>query len=128
MKHRGMTYDTGALLAGEAGRRDLWLLHRRLLARGLQPVVPAPVLAQAWRGGPQPLLSRLLAGCTVQPLAERLARATGAALAASGTADVADATVVVGAAARGDAVLTSDPADIGRIADAIGAPLAVHGI
>ena len=56
----GLTYDAGALLAGEASSRMVWALHRRLLERGVRPVVPAGVLGQAWRGGPQAELSRLL--------------------------------------------------------------------
>mgnify|MGYP007030409152 CR=1 FL=1 len=32
----GLTYDAGALLAGEANSRTLWALHRRLLERGLR--------------------------------------------------------------------------------------------
>ena len=69
----GLTYDAGALLAGEANSRTLWALHRRLLERGLRPVVPAGVLGQAWRGGPQAELSRLLKGCRIEDLDEALA-------------------------------------------------------
>jgi hypothetical protein len=124
----GLTYDAGALLAAEAGAPALWLLHRQALHRGVKPVVPAVVLAQAWRGGPQPLLSRLLRGCTVESLAERPARAAGTALAVSGTSDVVDAAVVVGAVARGDAVVTTDPDDLARIGEAIGAALRLHAL
>jgi hypothetical protein len=46
----GLTYDTGALIAAEANRRDLWALHARALQRGILPLVPAVVLAQGWRG------------------------------------------------------------------------------
>jgi hypothetical protein len=119
----GLTYDAGALLAGEAGTRRFWLLHRRTLQRGVTPSVPAAVLAQAWRGGPQPLLSRLLGGCEVESLTEREARAAGAALAASGTSDVVDAMVVVGAVTRGDTVVTADPDDLRHLGRAIGARL-----
>jgi hypothetical protein len=122
----GLTYDAGALLAGEAGKRRFWLLHRRTLQRGVTPSVPAAVLAQTWRAGPQPLLSRLLGGCGVESLTEREARATGAALAAAGTSDVVDAMVVVGAARRGDRVVTTDPDDLRRLARAIGARIELY--
>ncbi len=77
----GITYDTGALLAAERGNRTLWALHRRALERGIRPTVPAGVLAQAWRGGPQAELSRFLAGCRVEALTEAASRVTGAACA-----------------------------------------------
>jgi hypothetical protein len=108
----GVTYDTGALVAAERDERQMWALHRRTLGRGESPTVPAGVLGQAWRGGPQPQLSRLLAGCQVEALSEDLARAAGTLLAAAGQSDLIDATVVVGAIARSDAVVSSDRADI----------------
>lgn len=117
----GLTYDAGALLAGEANSRTLWALHRRLLERGLRPVVPAGVVGQAWRGGPQAELSRLLKGCRIEDLDGARARAAGEACGRSRTADVIDAAVVVGALARGDAVVTSDPKDLERIAAGLNA-------
>jgi len=117
----GLTYDTGALIAAEANRRDLWALHACALRRGRQPVVAAGVLGQAWRGGPQAALSRLLKGCRIETLNEARARAAGAACARAGTKDVIDASVVLGALARADVVVTSDVEDIERIASALGA-------
>lgn len=119
----GVTYDAGALIGAERDDRVVWLQHRRALERRVRPTVPAAVLAQAWRGGPQPRLSRLLRGCRVEELTEEAARAAGAALARSGTGDVVDAIVVTGAKARHDAVVTSDPDDLKRIATGIGFPL-----
>jgi hypothetical protein len=104
----GVTYDSGALIAADRDDRRMWILHRRLLQRGQTPTVPAGVLAQAWRGGPQPLLSRLVAGCQIEALTEALARSAGTLLAGARRADVIDATVVVGASSRGDSVFTSD--------------------
>lgn len=118
-----LTYDTGALLAAEANQRKLWALHACALQRGTRPVVPATVLAQAWRGGPQAQLSRLLRGCRIEELDEARARAAGMACARSHTADIIDATVVVGALARGDLVVTSDPDDLERIAGGVGGRL-----
>ena len=115
----GFTYDTGALLAAERGDQRMAAHHRRILESGRIPVVPAGVLAQAWRGGPQPRLSKLLAGCRVEPLDEPLARSTGATLAMTGTSDVIDASVALGAAIRDDIVITSDPGDIQRLAAAL---------
>ena len=47
----GVTYDTGALVAADRGERQLWARHRALLALREVPTVPAPVVAQGWRGG-----------------------------------------------------------------------------
>jgi hypothetical protein len=122
-----VTYDTGALIAADRGERRMWLRHRALLRRREVPTVPAPVLAQGWRGGArQALLARLLAGCEVEPLEERRARAVGALAARASTADVIDATVVEGAVRRGDVVLSSDPNDLQAIAAAAGHALEVQ--
>ena len=117
---KGLTYDTGALIAAERGSPQMWGLHRRTLSRGVVPTVPAVVLAQGWRGGPQPQMSRLLAGCYVEPLDEHSARSAGAVCGLAGTSDIVDATVVVGAVLRGDLVVTSDPNDIRNLAQANG--------
>ena len=124
----GVTYDTGALLAAERNDRILWALHRRALERGLSPTVPAGTLGQAWRGGPQAQLSRLLKGCHVEDLNEVRARAAGIACGRAGVADVIDATVVVGAIARHDLVVTSDPSDLQTLAGALGRRLTLHQV
>lgn len=116
----GLTYDAGALLAAEANDRRLWAIHRRAIDRSHTPTVPAGVLAQAWRGGPQPLLSTLLDACTVDNLDENAARLAGGLLGRAKSADVIDATVVAGALRRGDAVVTSDRRDIEKLARAAG--------
>ena len=121
----GITYDTGALVAGENNDRKLWALHRRALERGIRPTIPAGVLAQAWRGGPQAELSRLLRGCRIEDLNEVRGRAAGQACGRSHTVDVIDAVVTIGAIARGDLVVTSDPKDIRRIASALDAKLEI---
>ena len=124
----GVTYDTGALLAAERGSEWMWTFHREVLGQGVYPTLPAVVLGQAWRGGPQARLSRLLHGCNVDPLTESQARAAGAVLAASGGSDLIDAAVVMTALARNDLIVTSDPDDLRRIAAAIGRDLAVHAV
>ena len=115
----GVTYDAGALLAADRGSQRMRALHRQALESGVVPVVPAGALAQVWRGGPQARLSRLLAGCWIEALDEPKARSAGAALALAEASDVVDASVAVGAAVRGDVVVTSDADDIQHIASAI---------
>jgi len=119
----GFTYDAGALVAAERRDERVWAVHETLLRRGVRPVVPAGVLARAWRGGPQAVLSRLLAGCRIEELDERRARAAGAACAATGTNDVVDASVVIGALGRGDVCVTTDPDDLRVLAAGLGSRL-----
>jgi hypothetical protein len=119
----GITYAAGALIAADRNERTVWALHRRALERGVRPTVPAGVLAQAWRGGPQAGLSRLLAGCRIERLDEVRARVAGQACGRSGTSDVIDAAVVIGAAARADLVVTSDTEDLRHLARSLRVPL-----
>jgi len=116
----GVTYDTGALLAAERNDRRMWALHAGLLAEEVVPTVPAPALAEAWRGGPrQASLSRLLAMCDVEPMTEDQARRVGVLAGKARHDDVVDLAVVEGAIRRGDAVVTSDADHIQRIVDAV---------
>lgn len=118
---KGVTYDTGALLAAERNDRRMWALHAGFLAEEVAPTVPAPVLAQAWRGGAkQASLSRLMALCGVEPMNEAQARAVGRLASLSRHEDVVDLAVMEGALRRRDAIVTSDPRDIRRIAAALG--------
>jgi hypothetical protein len=119
-------YDAGALVAAERNARTVWALHDAALRRSLTPVVPAGVLAQVWRGGPQATLSRLLAGCRVTPLDESLARAAGHLCGQARTSDVVDASVVVLARLMAAAVVTSDGRDLRALAGSVGWPITLH--
>jgi hypothetical protein len=124
----GLTYDTGALVAAERDDRLVWALHRAALSRGLAPVVPAGVLAEGWRGGPQATMSRFLKGCQVEDLSKERARATGTLAARSGHNDVVDVSVVEGAIRRRHAIVTSNPTHMSAIADGAGVRLALHSV
>jgi predicted nucleic acid-binding protein len=116
----GITYDSGALIAAERGERRMWARHRALLLRRVVPVVPAPVVAQCWRGTPrQAQLARLLAGCEFEPLDEARARATGVLAGRARTSDIVDACVVEGALRRDHLVISSDVGDLSAIAAAV---------
>jgi hypothetical protein len=126
---RGVTYDTGALLAAERNDRRMWALHAGFLAEEIVPTVPAPVLAQAWRGGAkQTSLSRLLALCVIEPMSEEQARAVGRLASQSRHDDVVHLAVVEGALRRRDAIVTSDPRDLRRITAAIGEEVALERV
>jgi hypothetical protein len=116
----GITYDNGALIAADRAERRTWARHRALLALREVPTVPAPVVAQSWRGGGrQALLARLLAGCDVEALDDGQARAVGSLAARAATTDIVDACVVEGAIRRRDLVVSSDPDDLQAIAAAV---------
>ncbi|HEU0089383.1 MAG TPA: hypothetical protein VFQ77_17365 [Pseudonocardiaceae bacterium] len=121
-----LLYDTGALVAAERRHPLIWRLHDRANAAGVVPVVPVVVLAQAWRGGPQANLSRLLRGCRIVADDEVAGRAAGRACALAGTSDVVDALVVIAATRLAAPVVTSDPDDLAHLASSLGAALVLH--
>jgi predicted nucleic acid-binding protein len=123
-----VVYDTGALLAAERRNPDFIALHDELTAARVRPIVPVVVLAQAWRGGPQHQISRVLKGCDILPDDQRIGRAAGVACAASGSTDVVEAIVVATAVRYQAPVVTSDPRDLTRIADSIGAKIPLYPI
>lgn len=125
----GVTYDTGALIAAERNDRRMWALHAGFLAEEVAPVVPVPVLAEAWRGGPrQANLVRMLAMCTVEWMTENQARQVGVLAGRSDHDDVVDVTVVEGALRRGDAVVTSNREHIEKVGQAAGLTLHVADV
>jgi predicted nucleic acid-binding protein len=125
----GVTYDTGALIAADRDSRQLWALHAGYWREGVVPLVPAPVLAQAWRGGArQARLARLLRMCDVEPMSEDLARSVGVLAGKASHDDIVDVAVAEGAIRRGDAVVTSDEAHIAKIAAHAGTALWIESI
>lgn len=115
-----LVYDTGALLAAERRNPDFLALHDEVTGARIRPIVPVVVLAQAWRGGPQHQISRVLKGCDILPDDAATGRAAGVACAAAGTDDVVDAIVIATAVRYQAAVVTSDPGDLTRLASSIG--------
>lgn len=114
--------DAGALIALDRGDRDVWSLVTAAHRAGRRPTVPAPVIAQAWRGTARHArLATLLSGVDVVVADEPLCRRAGELLGGTGTADVLDALVALASADRpGSEVLTSDPEDIHRLLQALG--------
>ncbi len=111
-------FDAGALIALERRDRRMLALLDDLVAAKMSAHAPAGVVAQVWRGSPrQHAIRRLLvAGAIrVHPLTDLMAYAIGVLLAASRSADVIDAHVVLLARSVGGAVLTSDLGDLRRL-------------
>jgi hypothetical protein len=111
--------DAGALVAVDRDDRAMVARLRAAQVHGLELRSNAMVIAQVWRDqrGRQANLARLLLGVDVRAVDRWDGRRAGALLAVAGTADPIDATVVL-LAAPGDRILTSDPADLTRLATA----------
>lgn len=58
----GVTFDTGALIAFESGRRRMAVLVEEAAASDTQIAIPAGVLAQAWREEHAKPVSRVCCG------------------------------------------------------------------
>jgi predicted nucleic acid-binding protein len=114
----GITLDTGALVALDRGDKRMIALLDRALAKGRTFRVPSGVVAQAWRNGRvQVTLARFLRTEEVEiiPLDEQLARSCGELCGATNTSDIIDASVVILARERRDAIVTSDANDLRRL-------------
>lgn len=109
---RGVTFDTGVLIALE--RRDaraLALLRACWLSRA-SITIPATVVAEWWRGTHRGLLE----SGVLETLTPELAERAGELLAATKGSNAIDATVVASAAQRGDIVVTADGDDLRTLA------------
>lgn len=114
----GFTLDAGALIAAERGDERVVALLQQTVRRRLPLAIPAGVLAQVWRADArQHRLAMLLSDDAVELVAldRDEALRVGSLCRRSGTSDVVDASVAVCARARGQAVVTSDPTDLGRL-------------
>lgn len=126
-------YDAGMLI-GLANRSARARAEHAEIIRRSRPIVPGPVLAQAWRRdrSAQVLLSRCLRDCQIlvdysQQDYKRVGVMLGdVVLVPKKRPDVVDAIVAL-TAARHDpaAVLTSDPGDISAYLDTLPAARAV---
>jgi PIN domain len=125
-----MVYDAGALICAEENDPRFWQAHRRLTGHGLEPLVPAAVLAQVIRNGSrQARLHRALGGCTVVDFDEESALLVGALLADAKTEDVVDASVVITARMHGEAIiLTSDVGDLEHLVNAAQSKILVKSL
>jgi hypothetical protein len=115
----GITFDAGGLIALDRKDRRVLTIIARAQELGMRITIPATALAQAIRNpARQALMSRLIrqAGTDLVALDGPDATAVGLLLARTATADIVDAHVVVCAQRAAQAVITSDPDDLRRIA------------
>ena len=118
----GLTLDTGALIAMEAGSPRMAVLVEQAIAAGAELAIPAGVVAQAWRGGARQVrIAKLLQlqVTSIVALDAKLALRVGARCASARATDVVDVSVAICARDRGHPVITSDPGDIAAIDPAL---------
>lgn len=115
----GLTLDAGGLIALDRGDRKLLALLTRACENGDRITVPATALAQALRSpARQVRIVRLCrqSATDLVALDSRDAAAVGLLLAESRTADIVDAHVVICARRAKQVLVTSDRADVARLA------------
>ena len=113
--------DVGALVGVDRNDRVVVAELRRAQQEGLELRTNPMVVAQVWRDrqGRQANLARLLQAVDVRPVRDQEGREAGVLLGRTGSADPIDATVAL-LANPGDRILTSDPADLTKLAQAAG--------
>jgi hypothetical protein len=111
----GLTFDAGGLVALDRNDRRIVVLLARAAQVSAPITVPASALAQAIRRPKRQVrLIRLVRQptTTVVPLDRVDSTSVGRLLAASGTADIVDAHVVICGRRSNQRVVTSDPGDL----------------
>ena len=112
---RGVTFDTGMLIALERRKASaLALLQACRLSRA-RITIPATVLAEWWRGSN----AAILEVGALAPLTPHVALDAGNLLAETGRSNAVDATVVASAAQRSDLVVTGDLDDLRALAKCV---------
>src|SRR5688572_430560 len=114
MTIRGITLDTGALIAIERRKQKGTYLLELAKQRLAILSVPVVVVAEWWRGRTD-VRERILDVVNVEPLSLAVAKAAGEALAKVPRSTAVDAIVMAFAANRGDVVFTGDPDDFERL-------------
>jgi hypothetical protein len=115
----GIAFDAGGLIALDRNDRRVIALVARTAELGMRITIPATALAQAMRNpSKQARLARVIrqAQTDLVALDGPDATAVGLLLGRTGTVDIADAHVALCAERAGQALITSDPDDLRRIA------------
>jgi hypothetical protein len=114
-----LVLDAGAFVAVDNNDLATIVLLRAAHQEGISLRTSAIVVGQVWRDpeGRQARLARLLRTIEVRSVDLELGRDAGVLIGRAGTDDPIDATVVL-IAETGDRILTTDPLDIRRLANA----------
>jgi hypothetical protein len=123
-----LVFDAGALIALDRGDRAVGVLLQAAADEGVEAITSCACIAQAWRDpARQARLAKALQGFIEWPMDSLRARRSGLLLADTDTADIADAAIAE-LVSDGDTILTSDPADIGRLLRARGTDARIFAI
>jgi hypothetical protein len=126
---QGFVYGPGALRAAARGDRLVWALHRAALSNGIVPVVPAAVVADAYRTeGRVDRLEHLLAGCEVETLGDDGARRLGELAARADTGDLAAVSVAEAAARHNAATIAARQNAVRAVAGLLGHELVLYAV
>ena len=111
--------DAGAMVAVDQDDRSMIARLRVAQQHGVELRSNAMVVAQVWRDshGRQVSLAQLLRAVDVRAVSPHDGRQAGVLLGLSKASDPVDATVVL-LASPGDRILTTDPGDLTRLAEA----------
>lgn len=109
---RGITFDTGMLIATERRKSSALVLLRACRLARVPITIPAAVVAEWWRGAHPGLLELGV----LETLTPELAKRAGELLARTRGSNAVDALVVASAAQRGDVIATVDPSDLRELA------------
>lgn len=113
-------FDAGALIALERNVRVVWAVLKLAALQNTDVFVPSTALAQVWRGAPaQAALAKALRHCVLVPF-DPVAREVGEVCGQTRTSDICHAHVALVAAMDGEALYTSDPADMRKLIPACG--------
>jgi predicted nucleic acid-binding protein len=111
---RGVTFDTGVLIAIERRKAGALALVKACRRSRAKITIPSVVVAEWWRG----THAGILEIGQLEGMTPRLAMQAGDLLARTRRSNAIDAIVVASAAQRGDLIVTSDPDDIRELARA----------
>jgi predicted nucleic acid-binding protein len=109
---RGVTFDTGMLIALERRHAGALALLKACRLSRASITIPAAVVAEWWRGTHRALLE----SGSLEALTPELAENAGELLAKTSGSSAVDATVIASAALRGDLVVTGDERDLRELA------------
>lgn len=111
----GITLAAGGLIGIERNDRRLLTILKRAQQLGDFVVIPAPALAQVWRGPRSAQISAFLKQARIEILDEDLAKEAGMLCGRTGTSDIVDAAVVIVAGRQHHDIVTSDTKDLQRL-------------
>jgi hypothetical protein len=104
--------DSGAVIAWQRGRANVWAQIAQASRRGMVLVIPAVVVAECIRGGPgDALIHRLLAAARVPLIGTRIALQAGRLLGEARMSATVDALIVAEAISAGPCVILTGDAD-----------------